>query len=99
MEPKSDPRRTKIEDKNEVEKEEKEDLKDRLGAVLGRSWVVLGAVLGSFLMVLYWFFLYYFVEIDVFDKNGFKRRLGPILGRFGWPRGSKMGAKENQQVR
>ena len=41
---KSDPRRTKIEDKNEVEKKA---LEDRLGAVLGRSWVVLGAVLGQ----------------------------------------------------
>ena len=26
----------------------KDALEDRLGAVLGRSWVVLGAVLGSF---------------------------------------------------
>ena len=45
MKPKWSPRGTKIEDKNE---DEKTALEDRLGAVLGRSLVVLGAVLGSF---------------------------------------------------
>ena len=53
---------------------------------MGRSWADLGPVLGSFLVVLYWF-LYYFVEIDVFEKNRLKTCLGPILGRFGSPRG------------
>ena len=43
MRQKSDPEGIKIDDKNEVEKDA---LEDRLGAVLGRSWVVLGAVLG-----------------------------------------------------
>ena len=41
MEPKSNSRRTEIEDKNEVEKEY---LEDHLGGVLGRSWVVLGTL-------------------------------------------------------
>ena len=45
----------------------KDALEDRLGAVLGRSWVVLGVVLGSFWVILY-LFLYYFVTNEVFDK-------------------------------
>ena len=44
-------------------KMKKESFEDRLGAVLGRSWLVLGVVLGSFLVVLYWF-LCYFVTND-----------------------------------
>ena len=43
MTPKWDPKRTKIED--EI-RHEKKTLRIRLGAVLGRSWVVLGAVFG-----------------------------------------------------
>ena len=58
---------------------------------MGRSWADLGAILGSFLVVLYWF-LYYFVEIDVFEKSRFKTRLGTILDRFGRQKGSKMEA-------
>ena len=80
MEPKCDPRGTKIEDKNE---DEKKSFEDRLGAVLGRSWLVLGVVLGSFLVVLYWF-LYYFVRNDVFGKIRCQEAtwadLGPIWG-------------------
>ena len=45
----------------------KDALEDRLGAVLGRSWVVLGVVLGSCLVILYGF-LYYFVTNEVFEK-------------------------------
>ena len=48
-------------------KMKKESFEDRLGAVLGRSWLVLGVVLGSFLVVLYWF-LYYFVTNEVFEQ-------------------------------
>ncbi len=45
-------------------------------AKLGRSRVVLGAVLGSFLVVFYWF-LYYFVEIDLTSfQDAFWSRLG-----------------------
>ena len=42
-------------------------LEDRLGPVLGRSWLILQVVLGSFLVILCWF-LYYFVTNEVFDK-------------------------------
>ena len=48
-------------------KSKKEGLEDRLGGVLGRSWVVLGVVLGSFLLISFWF-LYYFVTNEVFGK-------------------------------
>ena len=34
---------------------EKEALQDRLGAVLGRSWVIFGRPLGSFLLIFHWF--------------------------------------------
>ena len=44
MRPKWDPRWTKSSTKKESKREA---LEDRLGATLGRSWVVLGAVLGS----------------------------------------------------
>ena len=64
MRPKCDLRRTKNEDKNE---DKKNALEDRLGAVLGRSWLVLGVVLGSCLLILSWF-LYYFVTNEVFEK-------------------------------
>ena len=33
-----------------------------------RSWADLGPILGSVFVVLYWF-LYYLVEIDVFEKK------------------------------
>ena len=60
-----------------------------------RSWPDLGPVLGSISLVLYRF-LYYFVEIDVFKKSCFDTRLGAILGRFGWPKGSSWEALEGQ---
>ena len=64
MRPKSGPRRTKIEGKNEVEKDA---LEDRLGAVLGRSWVVLGAVLGPWKCSKH-YACRCFVKIQVFEK-------------------------------
>ena len=36
-------------------KMKKEDFEDRLGAVLGRSWLVLGRLLGSLLLIFHWF--------------------------------------------
>ncbi len=48
-------------------KMKKEGLEDRLGAILGRSWVVLGAVLRSFLVILYWK-TWCFVNNEVFEK-------------------------------
>ena len=41
--PKSIPKRSKIEAKNQ---DEKKPIQDDLGPVLGRSWAVLGAILG-----------------------------------------------------
>ena len=80
MEPKWSQNRTQDGPKSKIKtRSKKEDLQDRLGAGLGRSWVVLGAVLGSFLMVLYWF-LYYFVEIDVFEKKWFQEATWTDLG-------------------
>ena len=74
--PKSKTKRTQIETKT---KTKKEAFEDRLGAVLGRSWVVLGALLGSFLIVLYWF-VYYVVEIDVFETKWFQEATWTDLG-------------------
>ena len=48
--------------------------KSPLGIDLGRFWVVLGGVRGGFLLILYWF-LYHFVEIDVFDVKTAPRRV------------------------
>ena len=59
------PRRTKIDIKNDVEK--KSALEDRLGAVLGRSWVVSGAVLGSCL-VTFRLKTQGFVNFHIFEK-------------------------------
>jgi hypothetical protein len=67
-EPKSDPKRTKIEDKNRCEKNY---LQDRLEAVLGRSWAVLWPPLGSFLLILYWF-LKLFVKIHFYQTIWFQ---------------------------
>ena len=66
-------------------------LEDRLGAVLGRSWLVLGVVLGSFWVVLYWF-LYYFVEIDVFEKKSFQDASWGDLGSIWVAAGVVLGA-------
>ena len=46
----------------------KEALEDHLGAVLERSWLVLGAVLGAFWGVLCWKTCY-FVKKAVFENN------------------------------
>ena len=74
-------------------------LEDRLGAVLGRSWLVLGVVLGSFLLILYWF-LYYFVTNEVFEKIRLQEATWADLGSiWGGSRGSKMVPAEGQKVR
>ena len=64
MRPKWDPRGTKIDVKNEVEKDA---LEDRLGAVLGRSWVVWGVVLGPWKRSRH-YACRCFVKIHVFEK-------------------------------
>ena len=55
--------------------------KSPLGTDLGRFWVVLGGARGAFLLIFYWF-LYYFVEIDVFDVKPVPRRFGDEI----WPK-------------
>ena len=78
-------------------KSKKEALEDRLGAVLGRSWVVLGAVLGSFLVVLYWK-TYYFVKNSVFEKVRCQEAtladLGSIWGPKRLQNGRRGGSKK-----
>ena len=61
-----------------------------LKTVLGRSWVDLGPVLGSFLVILYWF-LYYFVEIDVFQKKSSQDVSWDDLGPIWPPKGAQDG--------
>ena len=80
MEPKWSQNRTQDGPKSKTKtRSKKEDLKDRLGAVLGRSWVVLGAVLGSCLMVLYWFFIL-FRGNRRFEKKRFQEATWTDLG-------------------
>ena len=67
----------------------------RLGSILGRSW---GASWGH-KVVFFVVFIGVFENRHVREKQGVKRRLGAILGRFGLPRGSKMRAAEGQKVR
>ena len=64
-EPKRTPRRPKIDPKIVLKNDR---VLDRLKTVLGRSWADLGAILGSKKLKFYWF-LHYFVEIDVFEKK------------------------------
>ena len=74
-------------------KSKKEALEDRLGAVLGRSWVVLGAVLGSKSCSRpRW---RSFFENLLFGENeGSRGDLGRSWVDLGRPRGVKMRAGE-----
>ena len=91
MEPNWSQNRTQDGPKSKIKtRSKKEDLEDRLGAVLGRSWVVLGAVLGSSwgrLGVVEWGFAeakLHFLTNDVFEKVRLQEAtwtdLGPIWG-------------------
>ena len=74
----------------------KEALQDRLGAVLGRSWVVLGAVLGPSWGRRMGFRLgeTAFREKRLVCKNKVSRGdLVPNLGQLGRPKGAKMEPK------
>ena len=62
----------------------------RLKTVLRRSWADLGAILGSFLVVFYWF-LYYFVEIDVFEKMSLQDASWVDLGSIWVAKGVVLG--------
>ena len=95
MRPKSDPRGTNIEDKNE----------DEIKIVRRSSWTDLGPILGLFrsrLGGVEWGFAgakLHFVKRHVFEKNKVSRGdLVPIFGQFEHPRGSKMEAVEGQKV-
>ena len=60
-----------------------------LGSDLGRFWFVLGVAREPFLLIFYWFF-YYFVKIDVFEA---KRPPRAIRERKKAKKGAKREAK------
>ena len=80
---------------------EKEALQDRLGAVLGRSWVIFGRPLGSFLLIFHWF-LKLFVKIHFFQKISLQEpswtELGPTWVDFGTQNGAKMAPKSDPKT-
>ena len=102
--PKGAPDETKIRAKRnqnrcQKTKSKKGDVEDRLGAVLGRSWVVLGWSLESQNGVSPTVGETAFRQQSRFWKNKVSRGDSvPILGRFGGPRSSKMEAAESQKV-
>ena len=77
-------------------KMKKEGLEDRLGAVLGRSWVVLGAVLGPWKGSRH-YACRYFLKIKVFEKKRCQEAtwadLGPIWEAKGLQKGTGGGSK------
>ena len=88
--PKADQNRTKNRSKISAKNEPKKTpLQDRPGTVCGRSWAVLWPLLGSFLLILYWF-LKLFVKIHFFQKLSFQEpswaQLGPSWVDFGLPK-------------
>ena len=68
--PKRNRKRYKIEAKNQ---ESKKPIQDDLGPVLGRSWAVLGAILGA-LETLWHYACRCFVNIHFFDVKTIQRR-------------------------
>ena len=76
MAPKPIPKRSNIETKIE---DETEATQDDLGAVLERSWVDLGPILGSILAKKYWK-TYYFVKNRFFEHKSVRRRFRDQLG-------------------
>ena len=79
----------------------KQALQDRLGAVLGRSWVIFGRPLGSFLLIFYWF-LNGFVKIHFFQKISLQEpswtELGPTWVDFGTKNGAKMAPQSDPKT-
>ena len=75
--PKSIPKRSKIEAKNE---ESKKSIQDDLGSVLRRSWAVLGAILGPWKRPKH-YACRCFVKIHFFDVKTIQRRSWDQL----WP--------------
>ena len=80
-------------------KSKKEALEDRLGAVLGRSWVVVGAILESCLAIWQGKTLRFVnKKNNVFEKVRCQEAtwvdLGPILGAEGLQNGHLGGSKK-----
>ena len=99
MEPEWSQNRTQDGPKSKTKtKSKKEALEDRLGAVLGRSWLVLGAVLGSkSCSRLGW---RSFFENRLFEENDGSRgdlgRFGVDLGRPGGVPNERRGGSEEE---
>ena len=92
--------RTQDEPKSKTKTKTKKDaLEDRLGAVLGRCWVVLGAVLGPWKRSKH-YACRCFVKIHVFEKirsqDASWGDLGPILVPKGVQDGGLLGPKLGQ---
>ena len=83
--------------KSKTKTKRKKALEDRLGAVLGRSWVVLGAVLGSCLVNFYWK-TEGFVKIHVFEKVRCQEATWAEVEPKWSPRGSQDGAQEGAKT-
>ena len=97
--PKWGPKRTKIEDKKEDEKRRSSTPTwDGPGAILGRSWAVLGATWGAKFNKFYGF-SYYFLKDDVLEDKAYPRaiqepkraKMEPTWG----PKGIQNGAQED----
>ena len=78
-------------------KTKKEALEDRLGAVLGRSWVVLGAVVESCLLILVGV-LQWFLKNRVFEKVRCQEATWTEVEPTWSPRGSQDGAQEEAKT-
>ena len=76
-------------------KTKKEALEDRLGAVLGRSWLVLGRLLGSFLLFFHWF-LKLFVKNQFFQKCRFLR--GPTFSNVFSPKSTPRRGRDRPKI-
>ena len=110
MGPKTDQNGTKNGPKSKTNLDiEKEALQDRLGVVLGRSWIIFGRPLGSFLLIFHWFFKA-FRENSLFSKNVASRAIldrswadfGPTWAakwvRNGTPNGPKFDEKKHVEI-
>ena len=91
MEPKCDPRGTKIEDKNEDEKRRfRRSSWSRLGSILGRLGCRLGVVEWGFASAKLHFVKNHTVEANKASRGDLDRSWADLEG----PRGSKMEAKK-----
>ena len=80
---------------------EKEALQNRLGTVLGRSWVIFGLPLGSFLLIFHWFFkllmnIHCFQHISVHKQSW--SELSPTWADLGTQNGAKTAPKSDPKT-